>query len=691
MAIGRNEQTQEFHYAHSLTWGLSDVSTQRYHIDSLVDQCAPQVGIDMIDKGLETTDPLPQRALREVLQKGAVPLPDRLLTRDALVSLDTLSLDYDGNRFVKEADGRYHLTLLKADQSVGADLYFHSQTAPVRHGDDGLVRGTAGEDMFYYFMPHCQVEGTITLETNTSQVAEATGWYDHEFGKPTNDTPEGRIDHSTAWNWISVQLVNGYRISAYDLFDNNANGAGCGRWVIVIDLQGNARYYEDFTFQPLKNWTSSRTFDTYPTAWQLDIPDAAISLYVEAEFAAQEFITIISKPAFWEGRVTIKGMFEHEPVVGLGYVERSGFGRIDKLDDFFRSVTKQTRKSIQALVPLSPTDDQLRRLVATDANAHYLNGLDPVQYSNALLKPIREIIDRGGKSWRSYAALACIDLVGGNSGQFINWMAWPELLHTGSLIVDDVQDQSTIRRGEASCHTLFGEATAINAGNACYFLGELLLTDARISDAQKLKIYELYFETMRAAHAGQAIDIDGFASLMPEVVGYGRGAQLEDRILAVHRLKSAVPASSLAQLGAVLGNGTREQGTVLGAFFEALGLAFQIIDDVLNLRGFERDLKSKGEDIRCGKITLPVAKAMSRLGWPARRDLWNDIQAKPTDTAVIADIIGRLEACGAIQACQQQAVELVELAWQKLDTLLPDSDVKIKLRAFSWYVLERHY
>ncbi|GAB3713143.1 hypothetical protein GCM10027592_52140 [Spirosoma flavus] len=691
MAIGRDEATKEFKYAHSLTWSLTDVGAQRYYADSLVDHKAPQIGLDIIQRGEDSSDPLLQRALREVLSKGQVPLPDRLLTREAWVSQDELSLDYDGNQFVKQADGSYRLTLSNADKGVGADLYFRSQTLPVRHGDDGIVRGTAGEDMFYYFMPHCRVDGTVTLDGQSVEVAEATGWYDHEFGKPTSDAPEGKIEHDTAWNWISVQLGNGYRISAYDLFDNNQNGASCGRWVIMIDPQGNAHQYTDFTLQALKNWTSSRTFDSYPIAWQLDIPAANVSLFVEADLAAQEFITVISKPAFWEGRVSVRGTINHVAVAGLGYVERSGFGRIEKLDDFFRAVTKQTRKAVQALLPLSPTDEQLRRLVASDEHPHYVDGLDPAQYSQALIKPIREMIDRGGKSWRSYAALACIDLVGGNSQQYLSWLAWPELLHTGSLIVDDVQDESDIRRGGPSCHKLYGQAIAINAGNACYFLGELLLTDATCTDAQKLKLYTMYFETLRAAHAGQAIDIDGFNALMPEVVGYGRGTQLEDRILAVHRLKSAVPASSLAQLGAILADGLPEQVEAVGSFLESLGLAFQIIDDVLNLRGFKDNLKNRGEDITAGKITLPVAKAMARLGYPARRDLWDIIRTKPTDRAEIDGVIEQLEACGAIEACKQQAEELVETAWQKLDAQFPDSDVKIKMRAFGWYVLERHY
>ena len=92
-----------------------------------------------------------------------------------------------------------------------------------------------------------------------------------------------------------------------------------------------------------------------------------------------------------------------------------------------------------------------------------------------LITPIREIADRGGKSWRSYAALACCDVVGGDSRKFAQWLAMPELMHVGSLIVDDVQDKSTVRRGGPRCHVMHGEPIAINAGTAAYFMTQHLL------------------------------------------------------------------------------------------------------------------------------------------------------------------------------------------------------------------------
>ena len=267
----------------------------------------------------------------------------------------------------------------------------------------------------------------------------------------------------------------------------------------------------------------------------------------------------------------------------------------------------------------------------------------------------------------------------------------PELLHTGSLIIDDVQDRSSVRRGGPSCHLLYGEAIAINAGCAAYFLAEVLIHGANLTDQEKLRLYALYFEALRAAHAGQAADIAGLDALMPDVAESGDGHLLEQRVLAIHRLKSAAPVRALAMLGATVGGGTTEQVEAVGSFFEAIGLAFQIVDDTLNLRGFKNDLKSKGEDIAAGKVTIPIAKAMSRLPLNARLELWKTVSSKPTDPAVIAAVIEQLEACGALEACERQARELVETAWQRLAPLLRDSRVKVILRAFGWYVLERSY
>ncbi len=687
-----DEETGKARYAHALNWAVSDPESGKYYAESRVDRCAPEVGLDRLERGEWKSDPLLRQALRELLEKGQVPHPDRLIEGPVSVAQKSLALDYGGNCFRKLEDGSYQLALFNDEQAVGCKLVFHPQMKPVRHGDNGIVRGVSGEEMFYYFIPKCRVEGTIQINNQSLPVKEGNGWYDHEFALSDEGSREkGYREHHVAWNWISVQLDNGFEITAYDLFDDAANCQRCACWAIVVDPTGARRQCRSFTFEPLDSWTSARTFIDYPTNWRLDIPEMGLSLAVKAAFEKQEFITIISEPSFWEGRVNISGVMNGDSVSGLGFVERTWFDELDTLSQFLNAAGRQTRKAVQNLLPAQPTYEQARRLIASEEHGHYLEGLDLTEYNQSLIAPIREMVDRAGKAWRSYALLACIDAVGGDSQEFTPWLAVPELLHTGSLIIDDVEDRSSIRRGGPACHLLYGEALAINAGCAAYFLFEILIHETRLTDKEKLRIYALYFEALRAAHAGQAADINGLDALMPQVVESGDGQLLEQRVLAIHRLKSAVPVRALAMLGATIGGGIPHQVEAIGHFFEMIGLAFQIVDDVLNLRGFKNDLKSKGEDISAGKVTIPIAKAMSRLSLRERHELWETLSSKPTDPAVIAAAITQLEGCKALDACDQQARELVESAWQRLDPLLRDSRVKVILRAFGWYVLERSY
>src|SRR5262249_15149553 len=116
-----------------------------------------------------------------------------------------------------------------------------------------------------------------------------------------------------------------------------------------------------------------------------------------------------------------------------------------------------------------------------------------------------------------------------------------------------------------------------------------------------------------------------------------------------------------------------------------------IVDDVLNLRGFKNDLKARGEDITNGAVTLPIAKAMARLDGGERKKLAATLRSRPTDVTVVAGVIEKLETIGAIEACQAEAEELIEAAWRAADPLLPDTVPKVMLRAFGWYILQRHY
>ncbi len=702
IVVGRDEQTKQRVHAHSLTWAIIDADSGKYHTVSKVDQDAPRLGLQKLDRGEGTQDQRLRRAMREVLEKGKVPWPDRLFDRPIHVGDRRLELDFAGDRFVKRDDGTYRLQLDDKLTGCAADIVLTPKKKPCRHGDNGVVKAVQGEDMFYYFIPRCEVSGTVRIDGVDEQLTgESSGWYDHEFGHHgavSEPTATGDADSAgkdttkvdIAWNWISVQFDDGSEMTAYALHDL-VSDTPAGNWAVAIDADGTWRGQTDAAFSPSGEWRSTRTFNEYPNHWHVALPSEGLVLEAAVAFEDQEFITLISKPAFWEGRVHVTGTRHGKPVRGTGFIERSGYAAIDDLDSFFRSVGKATRASVQALLPYNPDRKLIQDLVAMPDRPDWIVGVDTDQFVDTMIKPIREITDRGGKSWRSYAALACCDVVGGDSREFSQWLAMPELMHTGSLIVDDVQDRSEVRRGGPTCHAVFGDAIAINAGTSCYFLGQKLLFSEKVSAHGRLRLYDLYFAALRAGHSGQALDIGGLDELMPAAVETGDATAVEERILAIHRLKTAIPAASLARMGAVVGEGTEAQIEGIGRFFEAVGLAFQIIDDVLNLRGFKGDLKSRGEDLAMGKVTLPVARALPRLDKAGRTWLWTEVKAKHQDPETLSTIIEQIESCGALAECEREARTLVEDAWAALDPLVEESLPKLMLRSFGWYVLERHY
>lgn len=690
---GRHPETQEPEYAHSITWALSDAARQRFYPYCAVDSGAPEFGLRKLDAGAGVEDERLNRAMREVLTRGNIPGPTRIFATEAVVCRERLELDYGGNQFVKRADGSYELRLFDGSTKTGCRLAFKALKPPTRHGDDGVCHGVADELMFYYFIPRCELTGSVVVEGEELALRRGSGWYDHEFGF----VPEKKLapvstkkpkSSLTAWTWAALQLENGTDITVY-ANTRIATGEVLDNRVIISDEKGRRRQFDRMLLVPTSSWSSIRSFVQYPTSWKLVVPEADLELFIDATFADQEVLTVISDPGFWEGQVTTRGHCGDAAVVGRGWVERKGF-RFNQLDEFFKAAGKEVRRQVDKVLPRQPrAESDMRQLVARRGDDSYTAGLDPEQLGRALVQPIREIVDRGGKAWRSYAALACIDVVGGDSREYAHWLAMPELLHVGSLIVDDVEDRSDVRRGGPTSHKIFGEPLAINAGTAAYFLCEPDMTGLPLET--KVRIYELYFDGMRAGHAGQAVDIDGLSQLVPQALETGDMSELERRVLAIHRLKTAVPAGMAARIGAILGRGSELQIDGVGKFFEAIGLAFQIVDDVLNLRGFKDDLKLRGEDVQQGKLTLPIIRGLARLPDAERRRLWQTLASKPRDQSMVERVIAQLEAVGAIESCAEDARQLVEGAWARLDPLVPDTQYKVMFRAFGWYVLERHY
>ena len=735
MAIGDNEDGS-FQYSHSITWALVDPSARRYHACATLDHRTPEALRPVVEDNTWQMDPRLNAAMLEVLRKNAVPLPDRLFTAPCTVGDDGLHLQYGANSFTRVADG-YHLHLVDTDRGMGVDVHLRPQKAVQRQAHDGVVKvGVKDEWMFYYFIPRLAVEGAITVAGQRLQVS-GDAWYDHEFGgdlesarkghakmaEEVKDVEDARCVKATsvassmqdaktrphhAWNWLSLQLDNGCELTATHLV-NTSSGEVVDNYAIVVHPDSLQSEHHGMALTPLTTWVSLATTHDYPTSWLLTLPASpsypATSLTITSVFPQQEFLTLISRPAFYEGRVDVQGVLQGAPVRGRGFVERFGFHQLASLDVFFRRMSKLVMKALDDYFPHQPSSERVHDLITrVDACnraqdfSHLMKGVNDRLFYDTVVKPIRLIVDRGGKSWRSYAVLLCVDAVGGCSERFKAWLPMPEIMHVGSLIIDDIQDRSLTRRGGPSAHVVFGEAVAINAGNYAYFLSPRCLTDPidpPLTAEQKQRLYDMYFFTMRIGHIGQAFDLSGMDYMMDDVVAHGDAQLLlQERIACTHRMKSAVPAGGLARMGAFVGGASEEQITCLGLYFEAVGLAFQIVDDVLNLTGFVGDTKLRGEDVTAGKVTFPIAVAM-RVGAPGgaerRAEIWDLVRRRTSDAALVDRCIALVEDSGGVAGSYEYADRLVTEAWKELNPIIPDSFYKLMLRAFGLYVLERHY
>ncbi|MFI6056199.1 polyprenyl synthetase family protein [Streptomyces violascens] len=296
----------------------------------------------------------------------------------------------------------------------------------------------------------------------------------------------------------------------------------------------------------------------------------------------------------------------------------------------------------------------------------------------ALTVPVRHLTEAGGQRWRPVLAWEAIGLLGGDSEHCGQLIAASELLHTGSLIVDDVQDASPVRRGRPAVHMVFGVPTAVNAGTAAYFLWDRAVQLAFPDDAARCgELRAVVLAALRAAHAGQALDLQGHGEEMDQAVAGGNRHAALELVRVTHRLKSGSPVSAAMESAAVVTGAGPELRGALGAFGSAVGTAYQIADDVADLRGVTRAgvaTKRATEDLRSGKVTMPLAHAAIRLPQHRLNRLWQQVRDGTGSATAVAEACQELEACGAVAACLAEADQIVGDQWTRLEPLLPSTD-----------------
>ncbi len=217
-----------------------------------------------------------------------------------------------------------------------------------------------------------------------------------------------------------------------------------------------------------------------------------------------------------------------------------------------------------------------------------------------LQSAIRHSLLAPGKRLRPLLVLMAAEACGGEHAAAMPAACAVEMVHAYSLVHDDLpaMDDDDLRRGIPSCHAAFDEATAILVGDALLTLAfEVLATDQRPPEAAVRCCAEL------ASAAGATKMVGGQAD---DLAAESGGGDL-DRLTSIHHRKTGAMLTVSLRLGAITSNGSREQIDWLTAYGSNLGLAFQIVDDLLDLTGEEVKIgKRTGKDLDRGKLTYPA-------------------------------------------------------------------------------------
>ena len=316
---------------------------------------------------------------------------------------------------------------------------------------------------------------------------------------------------------------------------------------------------------------------------------------------------------------------------------------------------------------------------------NYAYDLEPL--NKAIAEPVWEFLARGGKRWRPSLFLLVLEALGKNPQDFVDFAIIPEVIHNGTIIIDDIEDASELRRGKPCTYKIYGLDIAINAGNAMYYLPLLSLIEKRekVSTEKLRKIYEIYVQEMINLSLGQAMDI-----------AWHKGLADADKIDEKHYLqmcayKTGTLARMAVKIAAVLADAKDELAEKLGRFGESIGVAFQMQDDILDLtsKEFAEKKGGRGQDVTEGKRTLMVIRTLNVADAKDKEVLSEILKMHTSDQRLRDEAIAIMQKYGSIEYAKQFARRIVEESWKEAEKFLPASDAKEKLNTFAKFLIER--
>ena len=286
----------------------------------------------------------------------------------------------------------------------------------------------------------------------------------------------------------------------------------------------------------------------------------------------------------------------------------------------------------------------------------------------------------GGKMLRPSLSLITAEAVGGKKEDALKAGSAIELIHTFSLIHDDIMDDDDMRRGMPSVHKVWGDDVAILAGDTLFSKSfEIIINNESTSHSQNNNALATVADACVKICEGQALDM-GFED---------RFDVSEEEYMEMIFKKTGALIAAATKVGAIMGGASDEVIDAMYEYGRLIGLAFQIQDDYLDLASDEETLgKPIGSDIGKGKMTIIAINGLSSAGDDKDKllEILKDDNNSQEDIDLAIEILTK---CGAIEYARNLAQDSVDQAKEVLE-ILPDSSSKQVLSDIADFVLERH-
>jgi octaprenyl-diphosphate synthase len=292
-------------------------------------------------------------------------------------------------------------------------------------------------------------------------------------------------------------------------------------------------------------------------------------------------------------------------------------------------------------------------------------GRDTVSRVKAITEIGEYLRNGGGKRIRPALLLLSAKLLGYEGRSAVRLGAVVEIIHTATLVHDDIIDEAKTRRGRPAANTQWGNAKCVLAGDWLYMQAFKIAVQER-----NFRILDTLIELTQQMVEGELLQIERLGKLIT----------LDEHFDLIFR-KTACLFSVCMRLGAILAGATLEQEKALGRYGHDLGMAFQIIDDVLDLTASEDVLgKPVASDLREGKVTMAVIHALERCTAEERGKIETILHHGAFNGVSHGEILEVLERYGSLEAATSRAAEYAESAQRSICSF-PDSEIK---RALLW-------